>query len=214
MKKYIFSTLITIGSFAIAQVGIGTNVPTQDLEVNGTFKLHEENNLFLENPGYYLGTAGNSILLVKDKNDNHLKKFDPSNAGFASASITTYKFTNVDKKGLVEYDTKINASKYYVSIGGFVVYSKDDNTSISIAPSSSNQNDYFPLYSARSFVKNGTWHLKFMPNNGREFSQNINVYLDVSIYLRKMLTKTDSQPIVVDFNNGTTGSATKPQGIN
>lgn len=215
MKNYIYFLALLFSSTLYSQVGIGTQTPTEDLEVNGATKLHTNNKIFLENPGYYSGASGSSILMVKDLNTNELKKLNPATASFSSVYFTTYFFDNVNSAGLASYDTKIDASKYYVSIGGFIVLKSNGATSISIAGTTSTNgtNNYFPLYSARAYVSGGTWHLKFQPNNGRVFESQIDVYLNVSIYRKNLLTNAENTPIVVDFTNGTTGTAPVPNGI-
>lgn len=212
MKNYIYFFTLLFSSIVFSQVGIGTNTPSETLEVNGTTKLHQNNKIYLENPGYYSGTSGSSSLMVKDLNTNELKKFDPATANFSSVYFTSYFFDNVAAEGLSSYNTKIDASKYYVSVGGFIVLKNDGTTSISIegTTSTSGTNNYFPLYSARAFVQNGTWHLKFLPNNNRVFESQVDIYLNVSIYRKNLLTNAENAPIVVNLQNGTTGTAPAP----
>ncbi|OCK53438.1 hypothetical protein BA768_02575 [Chryseobacterium sp. CBo1] len=59
----------------------------------------------------------------------------------------------------------------------------------------------------RSFVKNGTWHVKFTPNNERSFDKKIDARLSVSVYRRDMLTIVNPT-IVVNLSGITTGVAT------
>ena len=209
--KNILSGIFMLISFAlIAQVGIGlpaNQAPTETLEVNGVFKIHEGHDLFLENPGAYTGASGNSILLVKNTETNSLNKFDPATMPFAAVTYVPYHFDNVNAHGLHDYDTKIDANKFYLTVGGFFVLTEDGGTSIYVGGSE----NHFPLYSARAFVQGGTWHLKFDLNNNRQFEHVVDIYLNVSIYYKNFLTKTNNL-ISANLGGGSTGSTAKPDG--
>lgn len=209
MKNIIIATVLFFSGSLFAQVSIGfpsDYVAKESLEINGAFKLHSDNELILENPGSYDGTSGNSILIVKNTKTNSLNKFDPANLPFASVTYVPYHFNNVSVKGLENYDTKIDAKKFYVTIGGFFVLTKDGGTSVLVEGSKED----FPLYSARAFVQNGTWRLKFNLNN-REFSDQVDIYLNVSIYYMNFLTKVN-EVRDVDMKKSETGSTKIPEG--
>ncbi|MFV0144613.1 hypothetical protein OBJ68_04155 [Empedobacter falsenii] len=210
MKKIIVTIALFFGVMLFAQLGIGlpsNQAATESLEVNGAFKLFPNNKLFLENPGVYTGTSGNSILLVKNTDTKTLNKFDPANMPFSSVTFVPYHFDDVNAHGLHNYDTKIDATKFYVSIGGFFVLTKDGGTSIEVT----GEKNIFPLYSARAFVEGGTWRLQFDLNNNRTFSDQVDIYLNVSIYYKNFLTRTNNL-MVVSLGGGETGSATMPTG--
>lgn len=200
-----------------AQVGIGTDTPQATLDVNGNFEIHENGKLYLENPGIYDNQSSSSLMLVKDLNDNTLKKFDPASLPFSSVSFTTYFFDNVDEKGLVSYDTKINADRFHLSVGGFRILSHSGATSISLSGGTGSNGtiNYLPLYNSRAYVNpvTNTWILTFQPNSGRTFESNVDIYLNVSIYFKNFLTKSN-EPIVVNMNGVNTGngSANAPVG--
>lgn len=217
MKNIYFFILLSIGFCVQAQVGIGTDTPQATLDVNGNFEIHENGKLYLENPGLYDNQGSSSIMLVKDLDDSTLKKLDPSTLPFSSVSFTTFFFDNVDEKGLVSYDTKINADRFHLSVGGFRILSSSGGTSISLTGSTGNGGtiNYLPLYNSRAYVNpvTNTWILTFQPNSGRTFESNVDIYLNVSIYFKNFLTKSN-EPIVVNMNGVTTGngSANAPVG--
>lgn len=210
MKTTLFTIFSLLSLLIFGQVGIGlpaNQTPTETLEVNGVFQLHDGNELFLENAGPYMGTSGNSIMMVHNTDTNTLNKFDPSSMPFAAITFIPYHFDNVSAHGLHNYDTKIDASKFYITIGGFFVLKEDGNTSIEMTGSDS----HFPLYSARAFVQNGTWRLKFDLNNNRQFDHLVDIYLNVSVYYNNFLTKTNTVKSV-NMNGNTSGSTSKPDG--
>lgn len=212
MKNIFYLLFVLLSSFLFAQVGIGTDTPQSTLDVNGNFKIHEDGKLFLENPGIYSNQGSSSLMLVKDLNDNTLKKFNPETSPFSSVSFTTYFFDNVDEKGLVSYDTKINADRFHVCVGGYRVLRYDGSTSISLTGSTGTNNatiNYLPLYNSRAYVNptTNTWILTFQPNSGRTFESNIDLYLNVSIYFKNFLTKANN-PIIVNMNGNQSGNGT------
>ncbi len=210
MKKILFTLYGFLGFVAFGQIGIGfpaNQVPTESLEVNGVFQIHEGNELFLENAGSYTGPSGNSLLMVKNTTTNTLNKFDPEAMPFAAVTFIPYQFDNVNAHGLHDYDTKIDASKFYLTIGGFFVLTESGGTSIFVDGDSS----HFPLYSARAFVQNGTWHLKFDLNNNRQFESQVDIYLNVSVYYKDFLTNTNATR-TVNMNGNSTGTTPAPAG--
>lgn len=196
-----------IASFISAQgVGIGTATPSQTLDVAGNVKL--SGNLYLENPGEFSGNSTNSYMIVRDNSDNALKRYVPATAQYGAINSTVYYIRNISTGGLTNFDTGIPASKYYLVIGGFIVRGVNDNSNISITQPN-NTNQYIPQYSARSFIENGTWRIKFTPNNGRVFDQRPEIRLSVSVYRRDMLT-TVNNVINVNMNAATSGTAAAP----
>lgn len=187
-------------------VGIGTNTPTHTLEVNGNMKL--SGNLYLENPGNYTGKASGSYLLVRDNSDNVIKRYVPATSAYSAINSTVYFINNISTSGITDFDTRIPAAKYYVIIGGFIVRGINNDSNIDIVESGSLAN-YIPQYSARSFVENGTWRIKFTPNNNRIFDRTAEIRLSISAYRRDMLTTVNSQ-ITYNMNGDTSGNASVP----
>lgn len=209
--KNILAIIAFIGNFFIltAQtngLGIGTKTPTHTLEVNGNTKL--SGNLYFENPGDYTGNSADSYFLVRDNSDNVIKRYVPATAEFSAINSTVYFITNISTGGVTNFDTGIPASKYYVVIGGFIVRGPNNDSNIVITRPN-NLGDYIPEYSARSFVENGTWRIKFIPNNSRVFDKSPEIRLSISAYRKDMLTTINS-PINYDMNAVTSGIASVP----
>lgn len=187
-------------------VGIGTNTPTHTLEVNGNTKL--SGNLYFENPGDFTGNSSGSYFLIRDNSDNVIKRYVPATSAFSAINSTVYFITNVSTSGVTNFDTGIPASRYYVVIGGFIVRGPNNDSNIHIE-SPNNLSNYIPQYSTRSFVQNGTWRIKFTPNNSRVFDKAPEIRLSISAYRRDMLTTINNQ-ISYDMNAVTTGVASIP----
>ncbi|KQM38774.1 hypothetical protein [Chryseobacterium sp. Leaf201] len=196
-------------SFIIAQingVGIGTQTPTHTLEVNGNLKLSE--NLYMENPGTYTGNASDAYLLVRDNNDKVIKRYVPATSAFSAINSAVYYLRNVNPAGLNDFNTGVSATDYYLVIGGFIVRGENDNPVVSLTQQGTS-NQYVPQYSARSYIQNGLWHIKFTPNNGRVFNLKLDIRLSVSVYRRDMLT-TINTPITYNMNGDTSGTGSAP----
>lgn len=191
-----------------SQVGINTTDPKRILDVKGNMNISE--NLHLENPGVYTGTSINSYLIVKDNSDSTLKKYVPATSSYSAINSVVYFFNNGSLDGVSNYDTKISADKYYVSIGGYIVWGTNSHPTVRLE---GNNND-IPLYNARAFVENGTWRLVFLPNNDRKFVINdttgkttTEIRVNVTVY-RKNLLSIINNPIIVDMKGDVSGKAT------
>lgn len=204
----VFSVLFF--SLENAQVGIGTANPVQTLDINGNLKV--ASTLYLENPGVSSGSSVNSYLMVKDNSTNTLKKYIPETSDYSAINNVNYSFTAVNFAGLTNYDTGISSSAYYLTIGGYIIRGGGDSSDVSISGS----NDNIPLYSARAFVQNGTWRLKFLPNNNRLFTvppsqnpKNIEIRLNIIVYRKDMLTTVNST-INYNMNADISGTGIAP----
>ena len=213
MKKQITALAILFFGLIAAQVGINKSNPVQTLDINGNMKL--SNTLYLENPGVYTGSSVNSYLIVKDNSNNVIKRYVPETSDYSAINSVSYAFTAVNYAGLANYDTGISATAYYLTIGGFIIRGGGDSSNVYVSGNNSN----IPLYSARAFVQNGTWRLKFLPNHNRVFTvpaeqtpKNIEVRLNVIVYRKDMLTIVNPTIIYnMNANTSGTGTATAPE---
>ncbi|MDF2551137.1 MAG: hypothetical protein K0R36_1139 [Chryseobacterium sp.] len=208
MKNIFFVFIFAISTLNAQGVGIGTTNPTHNLEVVGNVKLSDE--LYFENPGVYSDVASNSYLIVRDNSDKVLKRYVPATAEYSAINSTVFYIKNINAGGLTDFNTGISANDYYLVIGGFIIRGVNNNSNINITqPANTNLNEFIPQYSARSYIQNGTWHIKFTPNNNRVFDQSPEIRLNVSVYRRDMLT-TINNTINYNMNGVTTGVASAP----
>lgn len=221
MKNKVYILLIIIvcvTSFAQTYtpgVGINKENPSRTLDVNGTtISKGNTDKWFFENPGIYNGKSNDSYLTVIDKGDNKMKVFNPSTMSYASINYATFRFNRLPNTGLLSYDTKIDAAKYHVMVGGFIIYGGGtDTTSPTVSLTSTKINGNV-LYTSRADVgPNNTWILKFQPNNGVTFDQTrIDLILNVAIYRKNLLSDTNKK-ITFDMKNTKTGSVPRPDKI-
>lgn len=202
----VFIFNFTLYSSQINGVGIGTNTPNHSLEVAGNHKISGD--IYFENPGDHLGSSADSYLLVRDNSDKVIKRYVPATSEYTAINSTVYFLRNINSSGVSDFNTGISAARYYVAIGGFIVRGENDNPVVSLLQPG-NLNQYVPQYSARSYVQNGLWHIKFTPNNNRVFNLKLEIRLSISAYRRDLLT-TVNAPIIFNMNANITGIASAP----
>ncbi len=220
---------IVFGQTYTPGVGINTDNPKRTLDVNGTTISKGVNDKwFFENPGIYIGKSNDSYLTVIDKDDNQMKVFNPSTMSYASINYATFRFNKLPNTGLASYDTKIDASKYHVMIGGFIIYGikkapngspktpeELDPLGISEVTGTSTKINGNVLYTSRAYVgANNTWILKFQSNNGVVFDQaRIDLILNVAIYRKNLLLSDTNAVISHDMKNTKTANLPVPDKI-
>ncbi|MGV0923975.1 hypothetical protein [Empedobacter tilapiae] len=222
MKKNIYIIIVTLFTTLLSAqtyipgVGINTKTPSRTLDVNGTtISKGATDKWFFENPGVYEGKSNDSYLTVIDKDDNKMKIFNPSTMSYASINYATFRFNKLPNTGLKFYDTKIDASKYHVMIGGFIIYGGGTDTTSETVSATSTKINGNVLYSSRAYVGDkGTWILTFHPNNGITFDQvRIDLILNVAIYRKNLLLSDTNEVIVHDMANTNTATLKAPEKI-
>lgn len=221
MKKNIYIIVVTFFATLLSAqtytpgVGINTDSPTRTLDVNGTTISKGSNDKwFFENPGVYGGKSNDSYLTVIDKDDNQMKIFNPETMSYASINYATFRFNKLPNTGLKFYDTKIDASKYHVMVGGFIIYGGSSTTDATVSGTATRVEGNV-LYTSRAYIgEGGTWILKFQPNNDVVFDQErIDLILNVAIYRKNLLLSDTNEKIVVDMKNTKTATAPAPAKI-
>lgn len=229
MKKFYFLILLNLVFFkGIAQenytpgVGINTPEPKRTLDVNGDIVSTGDNDKwFFENPGKSGSSTSDSFLTVIDKDDNKLKKFNPSDMSYGAINYAIYRFNRLPNTGLKAYNTKINANDYHVVIGGFIIYGDNNTTAPTVTGTATTINQNV-LYNSRAYVnENNEWVLTFSPNNGAIFNKSrVDIVLNVTIYRKNLLLLDANEIITYDMNSNSSdrnqgrGTTPKPIGIN
>lgn len=148
-----------------AQVGIGINTdkPRTDVDINGSFKSDNiiagvVNQIGLEEKDRYL-------LLTQNISDNSIKKIDPRVAGSPGiATIATYKLQNVGGDWVESFNTRINTTDFAVVILS-AYFDRDlslGSSGILALPSFGVRNiggfwNLYADYSGMSSLTDGTW---------------------------------------------------------
>jgi len=212
MKKFLYIIMLSSLQIVFAQVGIGTITPTETLQVAGNAKLSGE--LTLENPGEFLTNVDNNqrylIVDTSDKVKRYLTGNGQAKAKYSPLNVAIYVFQDIDTDDcLQDFDTKIPADKYTVSIESYEF--SDTNTIFQSITGSDSVNGKV----VRAFILGGTWHLSFYGKDSDlagYAGTPLDLTLKVVIYRNKLLIADDGSTITVNMNGNTTGSATKPTG--
>lgn len=221
MKKYILPITLVLGGLLAAQqqeysgnVGINTDTPTENLDVNG---ITHANLLFLRSPGeplempvYFMATS-----------DNNLSVFNHETAAASLVNLVNLTFQNVRNQGVINYDTKISATDYIAAVRSYSLERADitgneDPLQVSTRhnQSTTNNNNYVQgsprMY---AFVQDGTWRItadyvdaRFARLDGSvENSHRFTIKLQIMVY-KKSITKPFTDVIYEDLG-GTDGSS-------
>ncbi len=124
-------------------VGVGTTIPTRDLDVDGDVRIRQK--LWLE--GSSNAAAGEQLTLLGTVPSGEVKA-----TGFPVFNFVTYNLANVLDDWVYEFDTKIPSSEYYLMIVG---HSFD--TLLQVNP---NTPDRYAGTSVLAYSYGGTWRLR------------------------------------------------------
>ncbi len=221
MKNILIIIFTAFGIFFNAQnakVGIKTNNPTETLDVNGNSST---NSLYLRNPGEPDTTGGHFLATSK----NSLDLYDPTLESSGLFNYIKLTLTGVPATGIVDYDTKIDATKFLVVAHNYVFKLNSGTVDVALDYGDNGINDNKQgSPNVNTFKSNGTWHLKAnftdsrlldytYANPGRTYNNfTVEIYLMAYKYL---ITKQNIPDITKDLGgtNGSGQSASKPSGF-
>ena len=204
MKNLLYFAFILISLTAFAQekrVGINTTTPQETLDVNGVLTTKK---LYLRDPGSATQTGGG--YLAATVSESKIGIYPTNEALFSYLPLT---FTNVNKDGLIDYDTKIPADKYIVVLHNYAIKTKSGSTAVALKyPNVTTTTGYgsnqVTTYTNQDFKKQGspnftaykagtppTWHVTGNFTNSELKDTNsspqnrftINMYLMVYRYI-------------------------------
>ena len=173
------------------------------------------NRLFLENPGDYPQIRG-SQLLIKTT-EEQVVKYDIDQSEYGPINYVQFVFERTNTNGLQDYDTKISATKYLVTVQGFYFLAAGtNNTNITIRTSNDNNIEGYQVY---AYIDNSTqtWHIKAFVNNSTfrnssNQSTEIDLYMNLIIFRNGFIAKP-LDDVNVDMNRQETGTVSVPTGF-
>ena len=214
-KLLLFLFTVLFSLTGVAQVGINTTTPASDvlLDVNSNVRLADK--LFLEAPGDYSQIRGSKLLI--QKTNSEIIQYDIQQSKYGPINYAQFIFRNTAPQGLQDYDTKISATDYLVTVQGYYFLRYSTNETSVLAHSLSG-NDYVEGFQVYAYPNSstGTWYIRAFINNGtfRAGSSDINVdlYLNLIIYRNGLISKTQTS-VPVDMNGSDTATAPLPPGF-
>ncbi|MCR9181573.1 MAG: hypothetical protein NXH73_01490 [Flavobacteriaceae bacterium] len=214
MKNLLILCLLFTAVPLWAQVGINTQTPSTDLDVQGSVKIDEK--LYLENPGNSTQIRGSKLLI--QKTDEEIIEYDIDQSKYGPINYAQFIFRETSTNGLRNYDTKINIKKYIVTLQGYYFTAENNNTNV-LLKSNENEN-YIEGYQFYAYPNPATetWFIRAFVNNstfrsGTGYNENpVDIFLNIIIYRNGFIAKT-IDPISVNLNNSETGTAPLPSGF-
>ena len=216
MKKNTFIFFISLGLSSItwAQVGINNPNPTATLDVIGNVLVEEK--LFLEAPGNYSQIRGSKLLIKKT--DEQVVQYDIDASKYGPINYVEFVFKNTNTNGLKNYDTKISATNYLVTVQGFYfLISGTNDTNITVKSTRDNSKvEGFQVYAYINPSTN-TWWIKGFVNNST-FQNNsyansaIDLYMNLIIFRNGFIAKP-LDDVIVNMSNSETKTVPLPEGF-
>ncbi|MBT2620761.1 MULTISPECIES: hypothetical protein [Chryseobacterium] len=222
MKEKIYIIIMAcMGMILQAQtgnVGIKTTTPTETLDVNGNSLT---NSLYMRNPGEPTTTGGHFLATSQ----NSLQIYDPNLETSGLFNYIKLSLTGVSASGITDYDTKINANDFLVTVHNYSFKLNDGSTSVALDYGDNGIDDNAQgSPNVIAFKSNGTWHLKAGFTNSKLIAftsaRPSRVYNDftVEFYLmvyKRLITKQNINDINTDLGgkDGSTETINKPSGF-
>lgn len=152
MTKIISMALVVSAVLMNAQVGINTATPEKELTVNGTMKT---SGMVFKKPMEKLGANENYTFIIKSPvPENKITAYNDSFVPNSPAPINLIQFKITcdpsDKDWVNQFDTKINAQKFFVVISSFGF----------TQPVRSSTDWVTPVPQIYAYPTGGTWKLK------------------------------------------------------
>ncbi|MBT0607963.1 hypothetical protein [Aequorivita echinoideorum] len=216
MKNFIYIAAILFlhTTAVVAQVGINNPNPQETLDVNGSAIVSDR--LYLENPGNSTQIRGSKLLI--QKTDDQIVQYDIEQSKYGPINYVEFVFRNTNTAGLTDYDTKISATDYLVTIQGFYfLRAGSTDTNITIRSTlDNNKVEGFQVYAYISTATN-TWHIKGFVNNSRFQNSSgadtsIDLYMNLIIFRNGFISKPLPN-ITVNMTNAETKTAPLPAGF-
>ncbi len=213
--KILYSIIVLSLSPAVwAQVGINNPNPQATLDVVGSTLIEEK--LYLENPGNSSQIRGAKLLI--QKTDEEVVQYNIDISKYGPINYVQFIFRNTNSQGLKDYDTKISATDYIVTVQGFYfLITGTNDTNVTLRSTvNNNRVEGFQMYAYINPDTN-TWFLKGFVNNSR-FQNNstvdsaIDLYMNLIIFRNGFIAKP-LMDVTVNMNNSETGSVPIPIGF-
>lgn len=210
MKKLLFIIISGIGISIHAQVGIGTMVPTESLEVIGSVVIGTSVQL---NPTDYVNNPAGFTVVATDPQSTPItgKLLAVENLN-TPLTIQPYSISNIYRDDLNDLNLNISTDRFFITITNFQAIPSAGNNGIYTNTASSPINKgYFVI---NTFEANGTWHVKIgyptldTQNVTDRYTYNFDIIMYSKRFFKDLGTVTYNMQ---GINSGTAPAA--PSGI-
>jgi hypothetical protein len=201
MKKIITLIVITITTYAYAQVGIGTTSPQADLHIGGDMLIQDS--FKINTLGSVNGNNEDFKLITRTTNSNPIGEItvlDVNALNVAPINVVNYEFTNIALDNLTDLDLQYDEDKYVVGIANFR-YVGDAIKKTPASPTKSIGN-----FVVRTFTSGGTWRIEIR-NRTLDLNVGDSVDYHVTLIVYDKSYFRNLSPIVTDLNGSNNGTA-------
>lgn len=213
MKKNLLFIAVLFSALSAAQVGIGTNNPTEKLEVAGDVILGQSVKI---NPTDYANNSSGFTILGTDPSSSTVggQVLSVENL-YTPLIVQPYSISNIYRDDLNDIDLNIPTDKYFITIANFEAIPSSGNSGIyspidTNTPNSTSRG-HFVL---NIFESNNTWHVNigYPTLNTQNTTDRYTYNFDIIIYSKRFYKNLGT--ISVNFGgSNTAAAAAAPSGI-
>lgn len=198
----LFYILLFCPFLSVAQVGIGTDEPEADLDIEGSLliqgntKIKSINSIGSTEEGYkYL------MRLPETTPGGEIRYLEVENLSVAPVNVINYTFTNLNLDNLTDVNLQYNSNEYIVAIANF----QYDGYPIQKGNLGGNTRS-IGNFVTRTFINNNTWHLEIR-NRSLNLSsgQSLTYRITLIVYDRSFFRQLP--PVTTNMEGQNSGSA-------
>ena len=211
-KNFLFIISLLFSGLSFAQVGIGTQTPTEKLQVAGSMAIGQS--VTIDPTAYVNNPSGFTILGTDPLSNTVGGEVLSVETLYTPLIVQPYSVSNIYRDDLNDVNLNIPTDKYFITIANFEAIPSAGNNGIysPIATPESNTNrGHFII---RVFESGQNWHVNIgYPTLDTQNTTDRYTYnFDIIIYSKRFYKNLGT--INVDFNGSNNASATAaPSGI-
>lgn len=201
----LFYILLFCPFLSVAQVGIGTDEPEADLDIEGSLliqgntKIKSINSIGSTEEGYkYL------MRLPETTPGGEIRYLEVENLSVAPVNVINYTFTNLNLDNLTDVNLQYNSNEYIVAIANFQ-YDGYPIQKVNLGGNTRSIGNFV----TRTFINNNTWHLEIRNrslnlSSGQSLTYRITLIVYDRSFFRQLPTVTTNMG---GQNSGSASSA-------
>jgi len=191
-----------------AQVGIGTQNPTEDLHVVGDILVQQ--GFKIDNLNQVGPTEEDFKFLARSKNSSpagEIKVLDVDDLNVAPITLVDYNFTNIYRDNLTDVNLQFDASKYIIGVSNY------RQTGDAVKKVSTWTTKSIGNLVIRAFISGGTWHLEIR-NRDLDLSAGDSLEYKVTLVVYDKKYFKSLPPISTNLGGSNSGTASAVPTLN
>ncbi len=212
MKKNFLFIFLLLSGLSLAQVGIGTQTPTEKLQVAGSVAIGQS--VTIDPTAYVNNTSGFTILGTDPLSSTVGGKVLAIETLYTPLIVQPYSISNIYRDDLNDINLNIPNDKYFITIANFEAIPSSGNNGIYSPMANPDSNTNRGHFTIKVFESGQSWHVNigYPTLNTQNTTDRYTYNFDIIIYSKRFFKNLGT--INVDFNGSNNGSATAaPSGI-